>query len=602
MRFLLPIKNPLTLISSFSLRSLSIRSPLRFLSTPPPQRSSSSTSLSMASSETGLARKFWIKSTSQSIFALYTPFTICLASGNLNIDSFRHYIAQDLHFLRAFSQAYELAEDCADDDEAKLGISELRKAVLEELKMHNSLVQEWGLDLVKENSINSATVKYTDFLLATASGKIEGLKGPGKLATPFEKTKIAAYTLGAMTPCMKLYAFLGKKFQELLDSNEGAHPYKKWIDNYASDGFQASALQTEDLLDKLSASLTGEELDVIEKLYYQAMKIEIDFFVAQPLFQPTLVPVTKGHNPAEDHLIIFSDFDLTCTVVDSSAILAEIAIVTAPKSDHNQPEDQIIRLSSSDLRNTWGFLSKQYTEEYEQCIESIMPANRLDHFDYEKLSIALEKLSKFENTANNRVIESGVLKGINLEDIKRAGERLILQDGCTNFFQKIVKNENLNANVHVLSYCWCGDLIRSAFSSAELNELNVHANEFTYDGSISTGEIIKKVECPIDKVQAFRNILKNCNDDKKKSTLYIGDSVGDLLCLLEADIGIVIGSSSSLRTVGAQFGISFVPLFSGLVKKQREYIEGSSSNWKGLSGILYTVSSWAEVHAFILGC
>ncbi|MED6126077.1 beta ketoadipyl CoA thiolase, th2 [Stylosanthes scabra] len=125
----------------------------------------------------------------------------------------------------------------------------------------------------------------------------------------------------------------------------------------------------------------------------------------------------------------------------------------------------MVRLSSSDLRNTWGFLSKQYTEEYEQCIERIMPANKLDNFDYKELSTALEQLSKFENTANNRVIESGVLKGINLEDIKRAGERLILQDGCRNFFREIVKNENLNANVHVLSYCWCGDLIRSAFSS-----------------------------------------------------------------------------------------------------------------------------------------
>ncbi|XP_057423090.1 bifunctional TH2 protein, mitochondrial [Lotus japonicus] len=552
--------------------------------------------------EAGLARRFWIKFARESIFAMYTPFAISLASGNLKIDSFRHYIAQDVHFLRAFARAYELAEECTDDDDAKLEFSELRKAVSEEMKMHQSLVQEWGLDLAKEHSINSATVKYTDFLLATASGKIEGLKGPGKLATPFEKTKIAAYTLGAVTPCMRLYAFLGKKFKELLDSNESAHPYKKWIDNYSSDGFQASALQTEDLLDKISVYLTGEELDVIEKLYYQAMKLEIDFFSAQQLSQPTIVPLTKGHNPAEDHLMIFSDFDLTCTVVDSSAILAEIAIVTAPKSDQNQPEDQIVRMTSSDLRNTWSSLSKQYTEEYEQCIENIMPAKRLDHFDYKELSIALEQLSKFENTANNRVIESGVLKGINLEDIKRAGERLNLQDGCTNFFQRIVKNENLNANVHVLSYCWCSDLIKSAFSSADLNELNIHANDFTYEGSVSTGDIVKKVESPIDKVQQFRSILKNCNNDKKKLTVYIGDSLGDLLCLLEADVGIVIGSSSSLRTVGTQFGVSFVPLFSGLVKKQKDYIEGSSSNWKGKSGILYTVSSWAEVHAFILGC
>lgn len=96
-----------------------------------------------------------------------------------------------------------------------------------------------GLDLAaKENSINSATVKYTDFLLATASGKVDAVKGPGKLATPFEKTKIAAYTLGAMTPCMRLYAFLGEQFKSL-HTNKDRHPYlQKWIDNYSSEGFQ----------------------------------------------------------------------------------------------------------------------------------------------------------------------------------------------------------------------------------------------------------------------------------------------------------------------------------------------------------------------------
>lgn len=135
-------------------------------------------------------------------------------------------------------------------------------------------------------------------------------------------------------------------------------------------------MQTEELLDKLSVSLTGEELDVIEKLYHQAMKLEIEFFASQPLDQPTIVPLTKGHNPAEDQLMIFSDFDLTCTVVDSSAILAEIAIVTAPKSDQNQPESQIVRMSSADLRHTWALLSTQYSEEHEQCMESIIPSEQ----------------------------------------------------------------------------------------------------------------------------------------------------------------------------------------------------------------------------------
>ena len=130
------------------------------------------------------------------------------------------------------------------------------------------------------------------------------------------------------------------------------------------------------MLDKLSVSLTGEELNIIEKLYHQAMKLEIEFFYAQPLTQPTVVPLTKEHDPAQDRLMLFSDFDLTCTVVDSSAVLAEIAIVTAPKSDQNQPEGRIARMLSAELRNTWDLLSRQFTEEYEQCIESILPSEK----------------------------------------------------------------------------------------------------------------------------------------------------------------------------------------------------------------------------------
>lgn len=91
-----------------------------------------------------------------------------------------------------------------------------------------------------------------------------------------------------------------------------------------------------------------------------------------------------------------------------------------------------------------------------------------ENFNYEGLRSALEHLSDFEKKANLRVIESGVLRGLNVDDIKKAGERLILQDGCTNFFQSAIRNENFNKNINILSYCWCGDLIRSAFSSGML--------------------------------------------------------------------------------------------------------------------------------------
>jgi hypothetical protein len=90
--------------------------------------------------------------------------------------------------------------------------------------------------------------------------------------------------------------------------------------------------------------------------------------------------------------------------------------------------------------------------------------------DYDKLYKGLEVLADFEKLANSRVVDSGVLRGMNVEDIRKAGERLILQGGCKNFFQKIVKTrENLNLDIHILSYCWCAELIRSAFSSGILS-------------------------------------------------------------------------------------------------------------------------------------
>lgn len=167
-----------------------------------------------------------------------------------------------------------------------------------------------------------------------------------------------------------------------------------------------------------------------------------------------------------------------------------------------------------------------------------------------------------------------------------------------------------------VSYCnsisiFCGSLWNTSVEdteylylfrgAGELSALNIHANEFAYNESISTGEIVKKVESPIDKVQIFKDVIDKQSHDVKHLSVYIGDSVGDLLCLLEADVGIVVGSSESLRKLGSQFGVKFVPLFSGLVTKQKEVTETDSSMWKGLSGTIYTVSSWAEIHALVLG-
>jgi thiamine phosphate phosphatase / amino-HMP aminohydrolase len=263
---------------------------------------------------------------------------------------------------------------------------------------------------------------------------------------------------------------------------------------------QGNALQIEKLLDKLSVSLTGEELEIIGKLYQQAMRLEVEFFSAQPVDQPVVAPLSRYCDP-KYKLLIFSDFDLTCTIVDSSAILAEIAILSHQKASQGGLDNAVDCTKSADLRSSWNTLSKQYMEEYEQCMERLLslegksimvfnfwlsviypstayiyllliygtlrliPARTLDS---NQLYKGMEVLAEFEKLANSRVVDSGVLRGMNLEDIRKAGERLVLQDGCKIFFQKIGKSRaNLNLDIHILSYCWCGELIRSAFSSGK---------------------------------------------------------------------------------------------------------------------------------------
>ncbi|KAG6511859.1 hypothetical protein ZIOFF_029937 [Zingiber officinale] len=572
------------------------------------EKLTTSTSLAAeaAARDGSAAGRFWIACQEEAVFALYTPFMVCLAAGKLGLDVFRNYIAQNARLLKAFAQAYQMAEGYADDDESKAVFKQLRISVLKRLTMNDSVSREWGIATRQEVIPNSATLKYTEFLLETAAGKIEGGKGSLLIDTPFEKTRITAYTVGAMTPFTRLVAYLAKELHFHLKHKGNDHPCKKWIDIYASASFEASAVQIEQLLDKLSVSLTSEELAIVEKLYRQAMKHEIEFYSSLPIVQPALVPLMKVHDLTH-HLVIFSDFDLTCTVIDSSATLAEISISISSRASPSGTDDdnQNAQVSSSDVRSAWDAIAKLYTEEFGQCIKSIVPSEQdaAKTLDYESLYNKLEQISVFEKRANSRVIESGLLKGISLEDIKRVGELLVLQDGCKDFFQESVKmKEKFNADFHILSCCWCADLMRSAFSSVGcLNALNIHSNEFIYEESISTGEFVRTIESPTDNVETFRNILANLGSSKQPLSVFIGDSIGDLLCLLEADVGIIIGSNSSLRKVGEQFGVSFVPLYSGLIKKQSEVAGEDSLVWKGLSGVLYTASSWTEIHAFLFG-
>ena len=92
---------------------------------------------------------------------------------------------------------------------------ELIGGVLEELKLHNRYAARWGVDLSNVTP-SEATLAYTDFLQHAARSASVG--------------EICA----AMTPCMRLYAFLGQAVQ----ARAHATGYTEWVETYASPAFE----------------------------------------------------------------------------------------------------------------------------------------------------------------------------------------------------------------------------------------------------------------------------------------------------------------------------------------------------------------------------
>ncbi len=187
------------------------------------------------------------------IACLEHPFVQGIAKGTLPQHCFVYYVEQDAFFLRAFARAYSIAAAKAPDWEGLSLFHRLTDGVLTELQLHQEYAAKLQIDLSRTQPA-FVTRRYTQFLLATAWGQDVGL------------------ITAAMTPCMRLYAFLGQK---LAQPQIPQHPYTDWIKTYSSDQFEQLAQQ----LESLSARYITNRSEA-HSVYRYAMLCERDFFQA----------------------------------------------------------------------------------------------------------------------------------------------------------------------------------------------------------------------------------------------------------------------------------------------------------------------------------
>jgi thiaminase/transcriptional activator TenA len=199
-----------------------------------------------------LARSLWDRNRVLAEAALEHSFVQGIASGELARSTFAYYVGQDAAFLDAFCRAYALALAKSPDHDAMIAFRELLDGAVDELRLHEGYAARWGVDL--HQAADPATSAYTDFLLAVAALEPVG------------------HTAAAMTPCMRLYAYLG---QQLAAHTKPDSPYREWVDTYSSAAFEALAQRLEALLDRY-----GGDDDRVAVVYHRAMELELLFFDA----------------------------------------------------------------------------------------------------------------------------------------------------------------------------------------------------------------------------------------------------------------------------------------------------------------------------------
>ena len=174
-----------------------------------------------------ITQKLWESNYKLAYLSLNTKFVQGLKNGDLPKTKFQEYLAQDYFFLESFARAYGLAVSKSKNKKTIKILNGLLSGVSKEIILHETYANKWDIDLTN-NLIEPATKQYTDFL--------------EEVSLNLSLIEI----LCSMTPCMRLYSWIGKNLINMISNN----PYKEWILTYSDQSFENLAKSLENIIDE----------------------------------------------------------------------------------------------------------------------------------------------------------------------------------------------------------------------------------------------------------------------------------------------------------------------------------------------------------------
>lgn len=278
------------------------------------------------------------------------------------------------------------------------------------------------------------------------------------------------------------------------------------------------------------------------------------------------------------------DFDSTCTQEDTTSLLYK---ATEKYRSSSQAERKL-------LDEQWRELGKSYWTGHREVVStslSIHANPNSSTFDEKGLRSFLQEVYDYDITMTKEVEASEILKGISKEAIIEVAKDVKLSPGCLNVLNHV------NLPLHLISVNWCQGLIHAKIG--HLRYLNIFANSLPLEGELSSGHLGKKLTSAFDKEIIFQDLVCNKSTGGSEGiSVYVGDSIGDVLALLKSDVGIVIGKSHTFRKVAKSFGIKLLPLQEIQKMSQNGCQEHTIPKQKG---VLFEAPSWNEIGLTLFG-
>ena len=188
------------------------------------------------------------------------PFIQGLTDGSLSEESFRFYAVQDALYLRDFARGLAVLGAKAPEDGWLMMFAEHAKDTIQvERALHESFFKEWKLteEEVYSTPLAPNNLLYTSYLLKVAYER------------PFHEG------MGAYLPCYWIYGEVGKELEKRGSPKE---LFRRWIQTYASEEFDAIVKQVLEVMDKIAPELTEGEKDMVCEHFITTSKMEYLFW------------------------------------------------------------------------------------------------------------------------------------------------------------------------------------------------------------------------------------------------------------------------------------------------------------------------------------